>query len=227
MSTVVMDALSHQAIRELGNEVAAYGNPPEQSGRWRGSRLTALTTLLASRDSQLTYAEPTSADLTVASALIVASRSQLHPFSDTDISSIDGFVTNGGGLLLMANHRGFIKPQQQLATALALPLAFNDISIVSFPPIVTGTHPLCAGTQNLRVRNTASLRPLEQAETLAWFAGDPAHVFAVACRHGKGRVVVTGDSGFMASKDDTGADLFSEADNSRFLANILDWLLDG
>ena len=227
MSDVLMDALSHQAIRELGSEATAYGIPPEQSGRWRGSRLTGLVAMLDARGSELTHAAPTAATLSAAGALIVASRSQLHPFSETDLASIDDFVGAGGGLLLMANHRGFIRPQQQLAAALTLPLAFNDVSIVNFPPIVAGTHPLATGTQGLRVRNTASLQPLEQAERLAWFGGDPRHVFALACRHGEGRVVVTGDSGFIASKDDAGLDLFAEADNSRFLANILDWLLDG
>lgn len=227
MSSVVMDALSHQAIRELGSESSAYGIAPDQAGRWRGSRLAGLTAMLAARGSALSYGEPRPATLAQAGALIVASRSQLHPFLDEDMATIKAFVAAGGGLLLMANHRGFIRPQQQLAAALALPLAFNDISIANFPPIVAGAHPLTAGTQSLRVRNTASLQPLEQAERLAWFTGDPRHVFALACRCGKGRVVVTGDSGFIASKDDTGLDLLAAGDNSRFVANVLDWLLDG
>jgi hypothetical protein len=40
----------------------------------------------------------------------------------------------------------------------------------------------------------------------------------------EGRVVATADSGFMASRDDAGLDLWSSAGNARFISNAIDWL---
>lgn len=224
MPSVVMDALSHQAIRALGTEESAYGNAPERAGRWRGKRLLGLEAMLAEHDRTLSFARPNADALMAADVLIVASRSELHTFAAEELAAIDDFLDRGGGLLLMANHRGFIAPQQQLAAALALPFTYNDVSIAGFPTIVTSNDKLAHGVERISVRNTASLRVLSGARTIAWFAGDPDHVFAAASTRGPGRIVATGDSGFMASSDDTGRNLFAESGNAQFLANVIDWL---
>ncbi len=224
MSRITIDALSHQAIRAQGTETTAYGNAPEAAGRWRGERLEGLEAMLRREGHSFRFGLPLASELGDADILIIASRSQSCPFSKTELADIGVFVRGGGGLLLMANHRNFIAPQQRVATALDLPIAFNDVTIVNFPPFTMADHPVGRGVTGLRVRNTCSLRVAPPAETIAVFAPDPRHIFAAACSAGSGRVVVTGDSGFIASKDDTGLDLFASAGNARFVANALAWL---
>jgi hypothetical protein len=224
MPNIVMDALSHQAIRALGTEATAYGQPSEQGGRWRGIRLSGLEARLVQEGHGFRFAEPTADELAAADILIVASRSQSCPFSPAALADIAAFVQGGGGLLLMANHRNFIQPQQQVATALKLPIAFNDITIANFPPIAAGVHPISVGITSIRVRNTASLGATAPGENVAYFTQDPRHLFAAACEVGSGRVLATGDSGFIASSDDTGVDLFASADNALFVSNAITWL---
>lgn len=224
MAGILVDALSHQAIRAQGTEATAYGQPPETAGRWKGVRLTGLETQLTAARYDFRFALPTSAELATTDVMIVASRSQSCPFTAAELADIGAFVRHGGGLLLMANHRNFIHPQQQLATALDLPIAFNDVTIANFPPLSLTNHPIASGVEALRIRNSCSLRVAAAAETIAAFALDPRHIFAASCRCGNGRVVVTGDSGCIASKDDTGLDLFAEAGNARFVSNAVAWL---
>jgi hypothetical protein len=219
-----MDALSHQAIRALGTETARYGTPPERAGQWRGHRLAGLESLLAQRGHRFSIDEPRPESLVGADVLIVAGRSQLLPFTAGALHDIADFVARGGGLLLMANHRGMIAPQQQLATALDLPFAYRDITIDSFPDIRATAHPVGTGVGSLRVRNTSAIYITGDAAPVAYFAAAPDLPFAVACTHLQGRVVATADAGLMASRDDAGLDLWSSAGNARFIANALDWL---
>lgn len=223
MARIVLDALSHQAVRELGSEVASYGVAPADAGRWAGHRLTGLRQALDAAGFDLVIASPDADVLDEADALIVGSRSQLVPFDALETDAISAFVESGGGLLLMANHRGLVRPQQQLAEALRLPIAFNDISVVDGPRIGIVLHALTEGVEAIAVRNSCSLKVEAGAEPLALFS-QPEHVFAAAMQVGPGRVVAVADSGFMASRDDAGRDMFSSASNARFLGSILGWL---
>src|SRR5690606_27709754 len=155
------------------------------------------------------FARPEANALVDAAVLIVASRSQTVMFSEGELAAIRGFVLAGGGLLLMANHQHLIMPQQQVALALELPLGFIDATIADFPPIELRPHPITAGCRQVVVRNSTSLVVRSPATPFARFAADPRHLFAVAAQAGKGRVVATGDSGFIASSDDTGRDMFA------------------
>lgn len=224
MALVVMDALSHQAIRATGAEQLFYRVPPEKAGRWRGKRLVGVERCLAELGHTFAIERPEPAVLTDAKVLIVASRSQTVPFSAEELAAIRQFVSNGGGLLLMANHRHFIVPQQQVALALQLPFGFNDVTIDGFPDIGLEAHPVSAGCDRLHVRNTTSLAASPAAEVIARFAVDARHLFAVACAAGAGKVVATGDSGFIASSDDTERAMFETGSNARFFANAIGWL---
>ena len=157
--------------------------------------------------------------------LIIASRSQNLPFGLAELATIRNFVLGGGGLLLMANHRHFILSQRQVATTLELPLGFNDVTIGGFPETVLDPHTITGGCERLHIRNATSLRAVAPAETVAHFALDPRQLFAVACTAGKGRVLATGDSGFIVSADDTGQPMFETASNRQFFANAVTWLL--
>jgi hypothetical protein len=224
MATVVMDALSHQAIRATGSEAQYYNAPPERTGKWKGRRLAGVEATLASLGHSLEIASPERDVLAGAAVLIVASRSQGLPFSDVELSSIRDFVTGGGGLLLMANHQRFIMPQQQVVLALELPFGFIDTTLDGFPEIVLAPHQLTLGCESLVVRNSSSIAAPAAAPAIAHFALDPRHRFAVATEAGKGRVVATGDSGFVASSDDTGRDMFASGSNAVFFSNCIRWL---
>jgi len=223
MARIVLDALSHQAVRELGSEAATYGTAPAEAGRWAGHRLTGLRQALGATGFELAIAPPDAEVLDAADALIVGSRSQLVPFDAPETDAISAFLETGGGLLLMANHRGLVRPQQQLAAVLRLPISFNDISVVDGPRIGIVLHQLTEGVEAIAVRNCCSLKVAEGAEPLAMFS-EPGHVFAAAMKVGRGRVVAVADSGFMASRDDAGRDMFASASNARFIGSLLGWL---
>jgi hypothetical protein len=223
MARVLLDALSHQAIRAEGTEAQHYAVAPDQAGRWRGVRLTGFEAALAASGHSLGIEPPVAAALAEANVLVIASRSQLLPFSAKELEAIAGFVRGGGGLLLMANHRGMIAPQQQVAQALGLPVAFADVTLADFPRIAVLTGP-GQPPGELRVRNCCALRLADGARPLAAMATEPPLAFAAAAALGAGRVVATGDSGFLASRDDAGLDLWSEADNARFVMSALGWL---
>lgn len=225
MATVVMDELSHQAIRATGSEDTFYRAPPERTGQWRGKRLTGVERTLAALGHRLMIARPDSEVLAKAKLLIVASRSQDLPFTTAELEAIRDFVRRGGGLLLMANHRHFIMPQQQVALALGLPFGFIDATIASSPVIDLSRHELTAGCDGgVVVRNSTAIAAGPGAIAVAHFAADSRHRFAVAAEAGAGRVVATGDSGFIASSDDTGRDMFASGSNAAFFANCVRWL---
>lgn len=224
MALVVMDALSHQAIRASGEEQRYYRAPPDKAGRWRGKRLTGVESCLAELGHTFAIKPPERATLADAGVLIVGSRSQSVPFETAELTAIRRFVLDGGGLLLMANHRHFIAPQQQVAVAMNLPFAFNEVTIGGFPEIELGNHPVATGCDQIHVRNTTSLVASPSADAIARFTVDPRHLFAVACTAGAGRIIATGDSGFIASSDDTERAMFDFGSNARFFANVVRWL---
>ncbi len=224
MPKVVIDALSHQAIRALGTEQEAYRRPAERAGMWRGKRLAGVERSLEDAGHELAYARPDTATLPDAAILIIASRSQSVMFGEPELVAIRDFVLAGGGLLLMANHQHFIMPQQQVALALDLPLGFIDGTIAGFPPIELAAHPTTTGCSSIVVRNSTSLVARTPATPVARFVADRRHLFAIAAEAGKGRVLATGDSGFIASSDDTGRDMFAAGDNAAFFANAIRWL---
>lgn len=223
MARVLLDALSHQAIRAMGTEAEHYGLPADQAGRWRGVRLAGFKAALAGHGHAMSIARPASAALADADVLVIASRSQLLPFEPAELLAIADFVRLGGGLLLMANHRGMIAPQQQVAVALDLPLRFADVTLDDFPPMrVVAPQGEPGGV--LRVRNCCSLTLAQGARPLAAIVGPPPVAFAAAATIGEGRVVATGDSGFIASRDDAGLDLWVAADNAPFVLSAIGWL---
>ena len=224
MAAVVMDALSHQVIRATGGEGEYYRAPPERTGQWQGKRLTGVERTLAELGHRFVIARPDNETLANAKLLIVASRSQDLPFTTPELEAIRDSVGNGGGLLLMANHRHFIFPQQQVARALDLPFGFIDATIAGFPAIELSRHELTAGCDSIVVRNSTAIAAGPGAIAVAHFAADSRHRFAVAAEAGAGRVVATGDSGFIASSDDTGRDMFASGSNAAFFANCVRWL---
>ncbi len=226
MAKIVMDALSHQAIRQLGTEAQHYAVAPDSAGRWRGRRLVGVERSLARLGHAFSIAPPDAESLAQANVLIVASRSQNVPFSGTELDAIGAFVARGGGVLLMANHRHFVAPQQRLAEALGLPMQFNDVTIGPYPGIALDAHAVTSGCATLYVRNASSLAAGPEGVVLARFMADPQQLFAVAVAAGRGRVIATGDSGFIASLDDAGQAMFDAGSNARFFEGMIGWLVE-
>ncbi len=224
MATIVMDALSHQAIRATGSEDEHYHASPERTGQWRGRRLIGVETTLRALGHDLAFARPEAEPLAGAALLIVGSRSDRLQFSEGELAAIRDYVRGGGGLLLMANHQRFIMPQQQVALALELPFGFLDTTHAGFPELVLAPHELTAGCTGLVVRNATSIAVPPGTPAIAHFARDARHRFVAVAEAGRGRVVATGDSGFIASADDTGRDMFSAGSNAAFFANCVRWL---
>lgn len=227
MSQIVLDALSHQAIRHAGTEQSAYGAPEAKAGLWREVRLSGAIAALARSGHSLAIARPEGPALADAALLVIASRSQLFPFTPGEVAAIRSFVDRGGGLWLMANHRLFVAPQQRLAEAFGLPLRLNDITVADWPGLRIRQHPITEGVGQLRVRNASSISTTSPDSVIAAFADDERHTFAAAIDpdgERTGRVLVTSDSGFIASRDDAGHSMFESADNARFFANAVSWL---
>jgi hypothetical protein len=226
MARIVMDALSHQAIRHLGTETAYYGVPAAQAGRWQGVRLSGMLSVLDRMGHGLEFAHPSEAELDGAAVLLIASRSEAQPFDGAGIAAVAALVRRGGGLWLMANHRRFVKPQQQIAAALEIDVELNDVSISNYPAVVLLPHPISDGCGRVHIRNASTLTVGPRARMVGYFATDPRHGFAAAARSG-GRVLVTSDSGFIASRDDAGETMFETGGNARFFENAIGWLTSG
>ncbi|WP_417308744.1 DUF4350 domain-containing protein [Devosia sp.] len=224
MAHIVMDALGHQAIREAGTEASAYGMPAESAGRWRGKRLQGFRQMLSDGGHTIEISLPTPDVLAAADLLVVPSRSQLLPYAPDDLKAIGSFVANGGRLMILGNHRGMVLPQQQLAAALKLPFTFANASIGGDPQIALLTHAVTTDVTALAVRNACWLQAGPGSEVLARFAVE-AQPFALGSAGPAGRVLAIADSGFMASLDDAGRAMFESADNARFFANAVAWLL--
>lgn len=228
MARIILDARSHQAIRHAGTEIEAYGVPAEKAGLWKGRRLSGFLTAIENLGHTVETALPTAEVLGEASLLVVASRSQAQMFRPEEVDAIARFVTGGGGLLLMANHRLFVAPQQQIVTLLRLPLRYEDLSISGSPAVSLRAHAVTEGCTGIALRNGSLIIPAPSADVIATFAADERLAFAVACDRTpvrQGRVVVTSDSGFIASADDKERPLFETGDNARFLRNAIQWLV--
>lgn len=223
MARVIMDALSHQAIREAGCEKQAYGPAVSRAEEWAGRRLVGFRDVLAHKGAQLVLEHPTQANFDGADLFVIAGRSQLFPFSEEALEALSAFVDSGGGLLLMANHRGMILPQQQVAAAMRLPVTFVDGSVEGGRSIEILPHEVMEGVSHLVVRNSCWLTAAARAEPIALFTAE--YGFGYAMAHGKGRVIALADSGFIASQDDAGRDMFAAGSNARFFDNVVDWLL--
>lgn len=229
MARIVLDRLSHQAIRHLGSEVEDYDRSADQSGRYKGARLAGLFELVAAMGHHIDIVLPEAPHLANAAVLIIAGRSHLRPFNDSEKFAIADLRARGGSLLLMADHSGFIAAQHDLATALALPVSFHDAIPPENPELQLVPHDLTQLCGRLQIRDAARLHTTPDATIVAHVASAPAEAFAVAiegCSFGQGRVLATGDSDFIASSDDAGEPMFEAASNARFIENAIRWLLD-
>ena len=231
---VLLDSKCHQGIRHLGAESVYYGGPPEETS-WQGKRLVGLQSALESKGFVFEVADITASNLSTCKILVIASRSDAVMFSDGEVEAIGNFVRHGGSLLLMANHSGFVAPQNQLTNRLGLPITFNPTTVIAERQkiVLSAGHPMstnCDLGLQIRISCTMSLTPSPHATVIARYTDPTLGAFAVAVdrpQHGeqaRSRTVAMPTSGHIASLDDSDADLWGSANNATWMLNIFEWL---
>ncbi len=232
MTRILLDSKSHQAIRHLGTEDRFYSDTPSKTGKWRGIRLKGMEDALAARGLAMEIDNPDSPLLAQSAILMIAGRADELPFSGSEIERMAAFWKRGGSLLLMANHRGLVAPQNMIAAALRLPVTFNETTVLSDNQrfAINHAHPVSAGVESGISVRTSCTMSLEQDPSISVLVRniDPdIGAFAAALAWDgdiRQRAVVMTSSGHIASCDDSNADLWSSASNAAWTLNILDWL---
>lgn len=231
---VLLDSKCHQGIRHMGTELLHYGGQQDEMS-WRGRRLAGLQSALESKGDVFEVADVSASNLSTCRILVIASRSDELMYSNEEVKAISNFVHSGGSLLLMANHSGFVNPQNQLANALGLPVVFNQTTVSSDQQKIdlSAGHLMstdCDLGLQIRISCTMALTPSPHATVIARYTDPTRGVFAVAVdrpRQGpqaRSRTVIMPSSGHIASLDDSNADLWCSANNATWMLNILDWL---
>ena len=131
----------------------------------------------------------------------------------------------------MANHAGFVEPQNQIARALEIPVVFNEKTIEGLQPNLNldCSHPIMQGVDGvLRFRTSCTMSIGEGSMIpLVRDQRPKVGVIAAATNSGdasEGRVVVITSAGHIASCDDSGANLYGDGSNAMWTLNIVEWL---
>lgn len=180
--------------------------------------------------------------LAVCDILVVPTRRE--PYEDCEVAAIQKFVEDGGGLLLMSNHgdipenhNNWTRYDFKLAQAFNVNLQrawFEDKN--KNPALLSDgdlnfDHPIMSGVDQIAFNNCCGvsgagtwLARLNSSVYDRVASIEPTNfLFGVALDYGKGRVVVTADSGFVGNSETT-AGLIDMRSNKCFLKNILLWL---
>lgn len=175
------------------------------------------------------------------------------PFTDDELDTIERFVAEGGGLLLMSNHPPFTRHDRVLAERFSVEVnettlrrPGGDKRITFSAGCLRSEHPTISGgkggqaVESIVINNgtTISVPPeyavVRYPSGLADRSGQEQQsdgpVFAAVVPeghgHGTGRVAVMGDSGFIGSLDSNypGPGLFGRGDNRSFMINTVRWV---
>jgi len=174
-----------------------------------------------------------------------------YAFTADEVRSLQRWVGSGGGLLLIADRAPFGGPAQNLANAFGVKLDDNTVLTRGADGKPTGelslsvktegdpAHPIFAGVSKvvyvvgesisgpgpiLRAPANAYSGPTADTPEGPSAAGRP---LVLAFAHGKGRVVVIGDAGIASAFGSVGGSThrgISEADNAKFVRNVIRWL---
>lgn len=172
-------------------------------------------------------------------------------FTEHEVIAIDGWIRDGGALLLVADRAPFGAPMRPLAKALGVTVDNNTILRTGADGKPTGEltidvnqhgerrHPIFDRVLTvvyvvgesvdgpgvmLRAPDGVYSGPTMQAAEGPTAAGKP---LILAFEHGKGRVVVIGDGGVVSAFGSAGGNAhrgISEGDNARLVRNVLKWL---
>ena len=230
MKTIAIDSQSHQALRHSGNDRISYPNA-SRAGQWQDVRLTGLHEDLEKRKYNLILTDISNATLADVSALIISGRSNKLLFTEDELNAIDTFNKAGGGIFLMGNHKGFVEPQNQIVRKLNIPITFHETWINTLQPrvLTDSNHPIIQGCNNgLNLRTSCTMTLDSNSGIQLVIDENPAIGVIMAAIESpestKGRIVVSTSAGHIASRDDSGADIYSSINNARITLNTIEWL---
>jgi hypothetical protein len=194
-------------------------------------------------------------DLHDCKLLIVTTRYELNPYHEDELDIIESFVDRGGSLWLMANHSripgadvgDFTTQDTRLAKRFGIaiveacfesPGQFTHLSPDGAQrheilQQVAGQHPVSAVLVNncCGIRTDSVVPVLPLARTMIDLGPHRMETkglaFAVVSAFGRGRILVTADSGFVTEPGvpGSGPGLIDRGDNQAFAANAVRWLL--
>ena len=240
---VLLDSNSLQVAVHLG----LHSSPKAKDTC--GKRLSTFLSIIKGLGCDIAFTEDESRTITNnllidCSVLVITTRRPSLPKpSETELETIRQFVQRGGSLLLMSNH-----PWPQMSNPIP------DIHTASlFHATLSGPiykqrrftrkliqirgddlrqHPITDGLKGPIVFKNGCRISTNAGDIIAMLPGEKyePNIFAVAVdepQKGKGRVVVTADSGFIADDDTNfpGQGLIHRGSNMRFIRQIFEWLL--
>ncbi len=153
-------------------------------------------------------------------------------FGESEIRSIEEWVRQGGGLLFIADRAPFGAPASALGNALGVTFDNNTVlrhgpdgkpdGVLKLEVKTSGkpTHPLFNEVSQLVYDSAPTMNTPDGPDA----SGKP---LALAFSRGSGRAVVIGDAGIFSAFGSVNGPThrgISEADNARFLRNVVRWL---
>ncbi len=146
--------------------------------------------------------------------VIVAGSAWNTPYSSAEISAITTFVSNGGGLLVMAENNACPNYAGSVAEAFGVSCAIGSAD--GYFSLFSG-HAIFTGCSQIYYAAGGGLTAVSPGQLAAWASDGVTGTVAVSSS-GSGRVVVTGDMNWA----DNG--YLALVNNQRFVENIFDWL---
>jgi hypothetical protein len=231
MYNAAFDSKSHQAIRHLGTESSYYPNP-KNAGSWREIRLSGLKTELATHNFDISFIDLEPKLLDYIDVLVISGRSNRILFTEEELRTVKLLCSRGVGLFLMANHSGFIEPQNQIAQCLFPHIVFHEKPIPEARQqhYLNHSHPISHNCQQgISVRTSCTMSVTDNSDTKVLISNEDSDigVFSVAIENVMDvpkRSVVIASAGHIASLDDSHRDMFNEASNKVWTLNAIRWL---
>lgn len=141
-------------------------------------------------------------------------------YGQTEINALQNFVSNGGGLLVMADSEKYTN-----YSALVESFGISFTSRISDPVTadILGSHPVSEGITNIYIKDAIGL-DVSASDQVAGTYTDAASEFVVtaSAEYGLGRVFVVGDATLWTASSST--DYFNMADNAEFAVNVFEYL---
>lgn len=156
-------------------------------------------------------------DLSPYCVLVIASGSAYDsPYTASEVAAINQFVTDGGGLLVLAENGGTTAVENLGPVASSFGTTIIDVTVDPLDTYISNfaAHEIFTGIDEILFRACGVLEASAPSVAVAWTANEEA-VVTVVDPH---QVVIAADSNFC---DNT---YLVETDNQAFILNVFDWL---
>lgn len=150
-------------------------------------------------------------------AVISAPTSRFNNYSSDEITALQTFVDEGGGLLVMADFTNY-----------ALYSTLTDSFDISFTSAIEGgvtadilgSHPVGEGISDMYIQDGIGLSVSGSAQAAGMYNDT---IVAASAEYGRGKVFVVGDSSLWSIT--TTNNYFNQADNPQFAVNVFEYLV--